>query len=149
MDTVKQMLEIKGRKIWSIGASGSVYEAVEMMAEMEVGALAVVDNDDHLTGIISERDSARKVRLKNKSSRETRVADIMTTDVISVSEQSSLDNCMALMIDKKIRHLPVLNGETLVAMLTIGDLLKITIREQSTTIEELESYIMEETGGSG
>ena len=152
MDTVKEFLEIKGRGIWSIDESQSVYQAIEVMAEKKVGALTVLDDQDQLAGIISERDYARKVILKNKSSRETNVSDIMTTNVIFVREQSSLDHCMALLIEKEIRHLPVVTGTTHitpVAMLTVGDLLKFIIDEQTSTIEELESYIMEETGGSG
>ena len=149
MNTVKEMLESKGRNIWSIEGSGSVYRAVEMMAELEVGALAVVDNHVHLAGIITERDYARKLILKNRSSHETTVADIMTTDVVVVTEEISFDRCMSLMHDKKIRHLPVVDGELPIGMITVGDLLKVIIREQSTAIEELENYIMDEKGGSG
>ncbi len=148
MNTVKEMLEIKGREVWSIEASQSVYQAIEMMEEMGVGALTVLD-DARLAGIVSERDFARKVILKNKSSKETSVADIMTRDVVTVGEETTIDRCMSLMSQKKIRHLPVMDGETPVGMITVGDLLKVTIKEQSTTIEELESYIMDETGGEG
>ncbi|MCH8256593.1 MAG: CBS domain-containing protein [Proteobacteria bacterium] len=148
MNTVKEMLEIKGREVWSIEASQSVYQAIEMMEEMGVGALTVLD-DARLAGIVSERDFARKVILKNKSSTETSVADIMTRDVVTVGEETTIDRCMLLMSQKKIRHLPVMDGETPVGMITVGDLLKVTIKEQSTTIEELESYIMDETGGEG
>lgn len=148
MNTVKEMLEIKGREVWSIEASQSVYQAIEMMEEMGVGALTVLD-DTRLAGIVSERDFARKVILKNKSSTETSVADIMTRDVVTVREETTIDRCMSLMSQKKIRHLPVMDGETPVGMITVGDLLKVTIKEQSTTIEELESYIMDETGGEG
>jgi CBS domain-containing protein len=149
MNTVKEMLESKGRNVWSIEGSRSVYRAVGMMAELEVGALAVVDNHVHLTGIITERDYARKLILKNRSSHETTVADIMTTDVVVVTEEISFDRCMSLMQDKKIRHLPVVDGELPIGMITVGDLLKVIIREQSTAIEELENYIMDEKGGSG
>ena len=149
MNTVKEMLEVKGRVIWSIEASQSVYQAKEMMAEKEVGALPVLDDDGHLAGIISERDYARKLILKNMSSRETKVAEIMTTDVIVVGEAATIDKCMALMIQKKIRHLPVLDGETPVGIITVGDLLKLIIKEQSLTIEELEGFLLEETGGEG
>ena len=148
MNTVKEMLEIKGREVWSIEASRSVYQAIEMMEEMGVGALTVLD-DTRFAGIVSERDFARKVILKNKSSTETSVADIMTRDVVTVGEETTIDRCMSLMSQKKIRHLPVMDGETPVGMITVGDLLKVTIKEQSTTIEELESYIMDETGGEG
>ena len=149
MNTVKDMLDTKGRDVWSIGPSRSVYQAIEMMEEKQVGALTVLDDDARLTGIISERDFARKVILKNKSAHETNVADIMTTDVVAVAEDTTIDKCMSLMSQKKIRHLPVMDGSTPVGMITVGDLLKVTIKEQLMTIEELESFIMDETGGSG
>ena len=109
MDTVKEMLDVKGRGIWSIEAFQSIYQAIEKMAEMEVGALTVLDGDSHLAGIVSERDYARKVILKNKSSRETHVADVMTTKVVFVGEDTSVEQCMSLMGQKKIRHLPVMD----------------------------------------
>jgi CBS domain-containing protein len=149
MNTVKEMLDQKGRGIWSIEASQSVYQAIEKMAEMEVGALTVLDGDSRLAGIVSERDYARKVILKNKSSRETHIADVMTTEVVSVDEQTSVEQCLSLMGQKKIRHLPVIDGQTLVGMITVGDLLKFRIKKQSVAIEELEGYIMEERGGEG
>ena len=149
MNTVKEMLDTKGRAVWSIGPSRSVYQAIEMMEEKEVGALTVLDDDARLTGIITERDFARKVILKDKSAHETSVADIMTTDVVVVGEDTAIDKCMTLMSQKKIRHLPVVAGANPVGMITVGDLLKITIKEQLMTIEELESFIMDETGGSG
>lgn len=149
MNTVKEMLDVKGRDVWSIGASRSVYQAIEKMAEMEVGALMVLDNDARLAGIVSERDYARKVILKNKSSRETSVADVMTTEVVFVGEETTVDKCMSLLSQKKIRHLPVMDGQTPVGMITVGDLLKFIIEKQSKTIEELEGYIMDETGGEG
>lgn len=149
MDTVKEMLDVKGRGIWSIEAFQSVYQAIEKMAEMEVGALTVLDGESRLAGIVSERDYARKVILKNKSSRETHVADVMTTEVVSVGEDTSVEQCMSLMDQKKIRHLPVLDGQTLVGMITVGDLLKFTIKKQSIAIEELEGYILDEQGGEG
>ena len=149
MNTVKEMLDLKGRGIWSIDASQSVYQAIEKMAEMEVGALTVLDGDSQLAGIVSERDYARKVILKNKSSRETHIADVMTTEVVSVGEETSIEQCLSLMDQKKIRHLPVIDGQTLVGMITVGDLLKFRIKKQSVAIEELEGFIMEERGGEG
>ncbi len=149
MDTVKEMLDVKGRGIWSIEAFQSVYQAIEKMAEMEVGALTVLDGESRLAGIVSERDYARKVILKNRSSRETHVADVMTTEVVSVREDTSVEQCMSLMDQKKIRHLPVMDGQTLVGMITVGDLLKFIIKKQSIAIEELEGYIMDEQGGEG
>ncbi len=147
MQTVKDMLETKGHGVWSIGASATVYEAIEKMAEKSVGALTVVDDDDGITGIISERDYARKIMLMNRSSRIARVADIMTSDVISVGASATIEECMSLMSEKKIRHLPVVDGGKPIGIMTVGDLLKCIIDEQSDTIEELESYILEERGG--
>ena len=149
MDTAKEILEIKGREVLSIKATESVYIAIEMMARMEVGALTVLDDKGDLTGIISERDYARKVILNGKTSRETNVTDIMTSNVISVGEETSVEKCMSLMSQKRIRHLPVLKRGTLVGIITVGDLLKFIVKKQSMAIEELESYIMGETGGSG
>jgi len=149
MDVVEQMLEVKGRSLWSIDASRTVYEAIEMMAVRQVGALTVLDHEKRLIGIISERDYARKVILKNKSSRQTSVAEIMTADVISVGLDTALDDCMSLMTQKKIRHLPVLAGEDPVGMITVGDLLKFIIKSQTDAIAELASYIKDETGGQG
>ncbi len=149
MTTVSAMLEEKESGIWSISETQSVYQAIKMMKDREVGALPVLNANGQLSGIISERDYARKVILQNKSSKETQVSDIMTTEVVSVAADTSVDICMGLMSQHKIRHLPVVNGEALVGIITIGDLLKFIIREQSTVIEELESYIMEEEGGEG
>ena len=149
MNTVKQILKLKGREVWSIKTSQTVFEAIEMMAEREVGALTVLDDDARLAGIISERDFARKVILKDKSAHETSVADVMTKNVVVVGEETPVDKCMSLMSQKKIRHLPVMDASTPIGMITIGDLLKVTIKEQLMTIEELESYIMDEAGGEG
>lgn len=149
MSTVKEILEIKGHEVCSIGVSQSVYQAIEMMAEMEVGALTVLDDDANLVGMISERDYARKVILKNKSSRETSVAEVMTREVVFVGKETPIDKCMSLMSQNKIRHLPVMDSETLLGIITIADLLTFINKEQMMTIEELESYIMEDRGGSG
>ena len=149
MSTVKEMLDIKGRDVVTIGAADSVYESVEKMAEVQAGALPVLDDDGSLVGIISERDYARKVILKNKSARDTSVSDIMTRDVVVAREDTTVEKCMALMTHKKIRHLPIVEGQDLVGIIAVGDLLKFTIKQQSMTIEELQSFIMEETGGSG
>lgn len=147
MNTVKEMLNVKGRNIWSIGATETVYRAIEMMAERDVNALTVKTNDSQLAGIISERDYARKVILRDQSSRDTKVADIMTTEVIFVTEETSFDSCISLMGKYHVRHLPVMNGKTPVGMITVGDLLKFIIKKQSIEIEELESYIFEDRGG--
>ena len=146
MNTVKQMLDIKGREVWSIGVSQSVYQAIEMMEEKTVGALPVLDDDARLVGLVSERDYARKVILRNKSSRDTSVADIMTTDVVSVAEDTTVDTCMSLLSDKQIRHLPVMDGEVVVGIITVHDLLKFINNQQSRTIDELKNYLVGETG---
>jgi CBS domain-containing protein len=149
MDTVKELLDIKGHEVLSIQATESVYAAIEMMAKMEVGALTVLDENGLLAGIISERDYARKIILKGKTSIDTNITDIMTSNVISVGEETTADKCLSLMSQKKIRHLPVLKRETLVGIITAADLMKFVVKKQSMAIEELESYIMGETGGSG
>ena len=149
MNTVREMLDIKGRDVWSIEPSKSVFQAMEMMAKLEVGALTVVDGDGQLVGIVSERDYARKVMLKNKSAQETTIADIMTAGVIVVQNDTTIDSCMGLMSEKKIHHLPVVEANQLVGIITAGDLMKFIIQKQTTDIKELESYIMDETGGSG
>ena len=149
MDTVKEILEIKGRDVLSIKVSESVYAAVEKMAKMEVGALTVLDDTEHLVGIISERDYARKIVLNDKTSKDTNVSDIMTSNVISIAEETTVEKCMSLMSQKKIHHLPVLKRDALVGIITAADLMKFIVKKQSMAIEELESYIMGETGGSG
>jgi CBS domain-containing protein len=112
-----------------------------------VGALTVVNDAGELIGIISERDSARKVILKNRSSKATKVAEIMSTRVISISEDNTVDECMALMTTAKIRHLPVLDGDGLAGIISVGDVVKWTIDEQSTVIDQLERYIKGEATG--
>jgi CBS domain-containing protein len=149
VDTVKDMLDVKGRNIWSISPAKSVYQAIELMAEKEVGALTVLNEGGALAGIVSERDYARKVILKNNVASEVTIGEIMTTEVISVDENSSIDTCMFLMSDNKIRHLPVVVEGKLVGIITVGDLLKFNLKQKSIELEELENYIMDETGGSG
>jgi len=149
VDTVKDMLDVKGRDIWSIAPSKSVYQAIELMAEKEVGALPVLDYDRVLLGIVSERDYARKVVLKNKVASEVTIEEIMTRAVISIDENSTIETCMFLMSDNKIRHLPVVVKGRLVGIITVGDLLKFSLKQKSTEIRNLEDYIMDETGGSG
>lgn len=137
---IKEILSSKGSEIWAVTPDSTVYEAIEMMALKGVGALAV-KSGERLAGIVSERDYARKVILKGKSSRETRVDEIMSTNVVCVSEELKVDECLALMTEKRIRHLPVVDGDKLLGMISVGDLVKATIKEQSFTIEQLESYI--------
>lgn len=139
-DTVSSILRSKGTQVWSISPEQSVFEAIEKMAEKQIGALAVVD-DGCLAGIISERDYARKVILRGKSSRETKVSEIMTASVISVAPDQTVDDCMSLMAGHRIRHLPVLDANRLVGMISIGDLVKWIISGQEQAIQQLEHYI--------
>lgn len=140
MKTVTQLLQAKGREIHSIGPDARVIEALKLMAEKEVGALVVMDGG-RLAGVISERDYARKVILHGKSSHDLLVREIMTGKVVTVRPSQTVEECMALMTAKHIRHLPVTDGERLVGVLSIGDLVKEVIAEQEQTIKELESYI--------
>ena len=143
MKTVKQILhgKTRGTDILSIAPDASVYEALMLMAEKEIGALLVMEGDK-LVGIISERDYARKVILHGKSSKEIHVSDIMTSKIIYVSTAKTVDECMALMTDKRVRHLPVYEGDRLVGVVSIGDLVKEAISEREYIIKQLESYIM-------
>jgi len=141
MTTVTHLLESKGPRLVTIAPRASVFDALRLMADTDVGAVVVVD-DGRVVGMLSERDYARKVILHHKSSREIDVSDIMTDRVISVSPDQTLDECMALMTSHRIRHLPVLDGDRLIGVLSIGDLVKATISEQDFTIKKLEHYIM-------
>lgn len=140
MVTVKHLLESKGGDIWSISPDASVYTALMLMAEKRVGALLVLENDK-MVGIMSERDYARKVILKGRSSKDTMVSDIMTTKVFHVSPDTEIDKCMALITDKSIRHLPVMDGGDLVGIISIGDVVKAVINEQEFIIDQLETFI--------
>ncbi len=140
MKTVGKLLETKGRDIWSVSPDASVLEAIELMAEKEVGALVVREGAKPV-GIISERDYARKVILQGRSSEATRVEEIMTKRVIYAEPRKSVEECMALMTEKRIRHLPIMDGEQLVGVISIGDLVKAIIAEQKFIIEQLEQYI--------
>lgn len=140
MKTVKQLLEVKGYDVWSIAPDSSVYDALGLMAEKDVGALVVLDGE-RLAGIISERDYARKVILRGKSSMETPVSDIMTPRVVCVRPGDTIAQCMALMTEKHIRHLPVLEDDQLIGIISIGDVVKTIISEQEFIIQQLENYI--------
>ncbi len=138
--TVGQLINEKGRSIWSISSDISVYEALESMADKNVGALLVID-DGKVVGILSERDYARKVVLLGKISKETKVSEAMSKDVCYVTPDKNIEECMALFTNKKVRHLPVMEGETLIGLVSIGDVVSKIISEQKFTIGELENYI--------
>ena len=140
MYTVRQILQNKGRQVWSISPAASVYEALQLMAAKDIGALAVVE-EDRLVGIFSERDYARKVILHGKTSRETHVDEIMTARVVVVGPERTTEECMALMTEKHIRHLPVMEGERLIGLISIGDVVKAVISNQKFVIDQLENYI--------
>ena len=140
MKLVKHLLDAKGHDVLSIAPTASVYEAIELMGEKGIGALIVLDGDA-LAGIVTERDYARKVILKGRGSQETAVKDIMTTGVFTTSPDQTVDSCMNLMTDKRIRHLPVVEGDTVTGMVSIGDLVKAIIADQKEEIEQLEHYI--------
>jgi CBS domain-containing protein len=138
--TINAVLKNKTGNIWSTTPTASVYEAIEIMAERQVGALPVMEQG-RLLGILSERDYARKVILKGRSSKDTAVADIMTSAVITVSPQHTVGDCMRIVTEKRIRHLPVVENGKLIGVISIGDLVNWVITEQRETIRHLEAYI--------
>jgi CBS domain-containing protein len=140
MTTVRQLLDRKDRAVFSVGPETPVLEAIRAMAEHHVGALLVMSGEV-LAGIVSERDYARKVILRGRSSSDTPVRDIMTSPVLTVSPDTSVEQCMQLVTDKRVRHLPVLEAGRVIGMVSIGDLVKAVIAEQQQQIEQLESYI--------
>jgi CBS domain-containing protein len=138
--TIGSLIGNKGGQIWSLEPAASVYDAIAMMAEKQVGALAIIDRGK-LLGIVSERDYARKVILKGKSSRETPVTEIMSSPVITVTPTHTVGECMRIITEKRFRHLPVVEGDRVVGMVSIGDLVNWVISEQQETISHLEAYI--------
>ena len=140
MRMVRQLLEGKPRDIWSVSPESSVFSALELLAQKNIGALPVVQGGK-LVGIFSERDYARKVILKGKSSKEITVREIMTEEVITVRPDTTVQECMKLMSDKRIRHLPAVEGDRIVGIISIGDVVKDIIAEQASTIHQLEDYI--------
>jgi len=140
MKTARQLLDIKGGKTFSVTPDTMVYDALLVMAEHMVGALLVME-DDRLAGIFSERDYAREVVIKGRTSRTTLVSEIMSTKLITVTPDTTVDECMSLMSGKRIRHLPVIESGKVLGVLSIGDLVKETIANQEFLIKQLESYI--------
>ena len=138
--TVKQLINRKGNKVWKTQPDDTVFNALFLMAEKRIGSLLVFDGSQ-LVGIFSERDYARKVILKGKSSHDTLVREIMTENVVCVRPEQSMTDCMALMTEKRIRHLPVLENETITGVISIGDVVKEIISEQEFVISQLENYI--------
>jgi len=140
MTTVRQLLDQKGRKIWSIKPDATVFDAIAKMAEKDIGSLVVTDGDE-LVGIITERHYARNVVLKGKASPATPVRDIMERNVIIAQPEQSVEQCMAIMSEKRVRHLPVFEGKKPIGIVSIGDLVKSIIGDQKFTIDQLEHYI--------
>ncbi len=140
MRSVADLLHDKGNQVWAVAPDQTVLDALRVMAEKEVGALLVTAGDQVL-GILSERDYARKIVLKGKSSETTPVADVMSSEVTSVSPRQSVKECMSLMTEKRIRHLPVIDRGKVVGVISIGDLVKAVIEDQQFTIDQLEHYI--------
>jgi CBS domain-containing protein len=143
MATVRDMIRKKGYEVFTIAPGATVFEALEMMAKHNIGALLVM-TDDEIKGIVSERDCIRKVDVMGKNARDTRVSEIMTSEVITVDASQPLEDCMSLMIDKNIRHLPVCEGKELLGVLSVRDVLKEVIEVQQMMLSQLERYI---TGG--
>jgi CBS domain-containing protein len=139
-DTVRSVLKQKGPEVWSIDPEASVFDALALMAEKRIGALLVM-SQEKLAGVISERDYARKVVLKGKESKKTRVSEIMTNKVISVSPDDTVEECMRIMTEGRIRHLAIIEGEKIAGVLSIGDLVKWVISAQQKAIEQLQDYI--------
>ena len=140
MISIRRLLEGKGSEVWSTSPHATVHEALQLLAEKNIGALVVL-RDGELVGVVSERDYARKVILHRKTSMKTPVKEIMTEEVITVGTGSTVEEAMVLMTDKRIRHLPVVEGEKIVGVVSIGDLVKAIIADQEFTIDQLEKYI--------
>ena len=138
--SVRDVLAGKGPGLWSVGPDSTVFEALQTLAARNIGAILVLEGT-HLVGILSERDYARQVILKGKTSKETPVREIMTRDVVSVRPEQTIDDCMAIMTDKRFRHLPVVVGVDVIGVLSIGDIVKALLEEQRYRIEQLEGYI--------
>ena len=140
MITIEKILNDKDKQIWSVEPKTSIFEALKIMSDKEIGALLVLE-DEKLVGIFSERDYARKVILKGKSSKNTLIGELMTKKVFYIDPKKTINDCMAIMTDKHIRHLPVIENDKVIGMVTIGDVISQIISEQEFTIQHLENYI--------
>jgi CBS domain-containing protein len=140
MGKVRNLLDVKGRTIFSVEPNMMVYKAIELMCEKNIGGLLIVQ-DGKLSGIFTERDYARKLILKGRSSKDTPIGELMTPSPFTVTPDTSIDECMQMMTNKHIRHLPVVEGDQLVGMISIGDVVRHVIHEQQEIIEQLEHYI--------
>ncbi len=138
--TVGQLLDAKGSDVWTIGPDATVYEALQRLAEKDVGALVVVESGN-VCGIISERDYARKIRLLERESRDTKVSEIMTSEVTTITRDRTVSDCMNTITEEHIRHLPVVEGDELIGLISVGDVVKAVIAEQAFLIQQLEQYI--------
>ncbi len=144
--TIGALLKSKSRDLWFIGPDEMVFDAIKLMAEKNIGAL-LVNSGEKLLGVVSERDYTRKVAIKGKSSKETRVREILSTPIISATPNHTIEECMRLMSEHRVRHLPILEGEKVVGVISIGDLVNWVISSQSNTIHHLESYIYNQPPG--
>jgi CBS domain-containing protein len=138
--TIDEILHHKGTTVWSVGPEATVFEAIQMMADKNIGAVFVM-GQGKLMGVVSERDYTRKVALRGKTSKDLKVREILTESLITVTPKHSIEECLRLMTEHRVRHLPVLEGETLKGVVSIGDLVNWVISTQSTTIRQLETYI--------
>ena len=145
MNTVRTVLRAKSGSLWTIRPDATAYEALRVMADKDIGALLVLSGEDKLVGVFSERDYARKVILKGRSSKDTLVSELMSDLVYYVSPEHTINDCMTIMTAKRIRHIPVIDEGKLMGIITIGDVVNSMISEQNTTIRDLENYI---TGGA-
>jgi len=142
MTRIEDFLKLhKNRKIWTISKDQNVRQALTLMSEKNIGAIIIVDNNDFPIGIFSERDYARKIVLKGKSSKGTLLDEVMTKELITITKDHKIDQCMEIMTEKKIRHLPILEDKKIVGIISIGDLLKIMIKEQKELIDHLQKFI--------
>ncbi len=147
IETIRQLLNKKGNQVWAIAPDATVYQALELMAEKDIGAVLVMEGDQ-LQGIFSERDYARRCILHNRKSKETLVKDLMTANVITIAPSASIDDAMALMTKHHIRHLPVVENDKVVGVISIGDVVKAVIENQEHLISHLEGYITGDHGAT-